>query len=105
MHGPINIRKEVYYLQSRRGREDEDSEFPVRSVHFPSDYSESLLGRLQCLDEVCVVQRGVPNLDARCQHLGYWKNKNLADDLGVWLCCIYVSVCHVLCYVTAFKVK
>jgi len=70
---------------------------PTEMCSFPSDYSESLLGRLQCLDEVYVVQSRVLNLDAWCQHLGYWNNGNLEDDLGAWMCCIYVSV---MCCVT-----
>jgi hypothetical protein len=70
---------------------------PTEVCSFPSDYSESFLGRLQCLEEVYVVQSRVQNLDAQLQHLDYWNTGNLEDELGVGTCRIYVSV---ICCVT-----
>jgi len=70
---------------------------PTEVCSFPSDYSESLLGRLQCFEEVYVVQSRFQNLDAQFQHLGYWNTGNLEDELGVWTCRVYMSV---ICCVT-----
>jgi hypothetical protein len=76
---------------------------PTEVSSFPSYFSESLLGRLQCLYEVFVLKSRVLHLDARGQHLSYWINGNVEDYLGVCMCCMYVSVMCCVTYVTTFK--
>ena len=94
--------KEVYCLQSRRGREDEGREFPNRSVQFSfrllgitSWKTAMLWGSVRCTIKISESGRAVsaPRL------LEYWEPWRRTRCVDVP--CIYV--CHMLCYVTALK--